>query len=1296
MNRRLLSFILALLLVLSSAPLGLPAQALEDAGDTGAHNGYLFRLTEDAPQALSLLGEEEGLEPVAPRHRIYFAQDLETITAQYDMRYIEYIEPNGTTLELLDAPVNDPNYADQWQLQDAYLNMAKVYQPRSSGKVWDGSGVKIAVLDSGIVSDHPDLPGSGEFIGRNFVNTKTYGTTDVTDTYDNGHGTFVAGILVAKTNNNTGIAGMASGAQLLIYRVFVKNESSEYKYILAALEEAIAQGADVINMSFGDTSYDAAKELHPLLRAANEAGIILVAAGGNDARTASKAKWPRYPAGFDYVVGVGSGSRDGQTGYARSDFSNYYPQIDISAPGDLVYSTGHKESARYYASSGTSFSAPMVSALAAMAKQADSAIDTAGFKKLLELSAIDKGAAGRDDEYGYGMASASGFADALEATYRISFDTNLGNAVEPIEYQIIRERAVALPTPSRNSHIFLGWYDNEALEGEPLGAVVPRGTVGDATYYADWQIDNSLPAITSLKVLGIAAKADGDNYTVELPRGHKVPAEEDIEVQFNRPGFSAQLSKQTDTAWNITVAGTDFSSALTITTSAYAVPALQGPAAPLTGTAIPASYDGVDAPVPYQGTDDLSSFFETERPNAALTAKLLDCDGLGTASVESNRLTYSPAQADAGKTVTAKVAVNDTGFDSADALTVEIAVGAAPVSVSAFAQETCDFDLDSPQPVAVELLLHGNRLESLTCDSAVLAAGTHYEEQGEPSIGNTTLTLRADYLSSLAPGDHSLTATFDRGRGEVKTATATLRVTKQHTVSFYKEAGDQAAYATATAAHGATVALPTAPGKSGHSFKGWFPADSGTQFTAQTPVTADLKLYAKWEQSSGGGNPPGAGGGGGGVVAPAPTKTPATAGAVAVTFSEEGGTLLLSPTAAELTAVGSAFSGGAVIDLKGASALSAVSFQKADLANLARQVRDKSGSLRLILPDGTLQLDQAALGSLVSAAAGSDVLLSVRRSAYSTAGHRTPGHAGAEGATLGRRDTMLADCGSSLFLSTAAKPTMGAPVITVGCSSGLSPIAAFEGTVTLSTPYTLAAGRDGANIRVWALGDKGEDSLLEHSYDSGILTFGIPGFGRFVLDYNTLELLEPAPAEEHPFADIADTDWFYQHVLYGLQKGLFTGVDESSFAPNLPVTRGMMAVLLHRMAGSPAGEPFSAADVAEGDWYAAAFGWAARLGIVSGIGEGQYAPLANVTREQAAVMLYNAAAAQGAASAGQAAADLAAFADADAVSDWAARAMGWAVETGILTGRPGGLLDPQGELTRAEMAAILHRYIEQQ
>lgn len=180
------------------------------------------------------------------------------------------------------------------------------------------------------------------------------------------------------------------------------------------------------------------------------------------------------------------------------------------------------------------------------------------------------------------------------------------------------------------------------------------------------------------------------------------------------------------------------------------------------------------------------------------------------------------------------------------------------------------------------------------------------------------------------------------------------------------------------------------------------------------------------------------------------------------------------------------------------------------------------------------------------------------------------------------------------------------------------------------------------------------------------------------------------PVEPLPFVDVAAEDWYGDAVAAVYAQGLMMGTAEDTFAPELAATRGMVVSILHRLTGSPTVSAEVFEDVTADDWYGQAVAWAASEGIASGTSAETFSPNAAVTREQLAALLCNFVAQQGMDTTARS--DLSSFDDVETVSDWAQDAVSWAHAEGLLAGTSATTLSPQGEATRAQLAAMLVRF----
>ncbi len=253
-----------------------------------------------------------------------------------------------------------------------------------------GKNVKIAVLDTGISNSHPDLTVSG---GINLVGkSKNNKWSD-----DNGHGTHVAGIIAAR-NNSIGVVGVAPDAQIYAVKVLDAYGSGYISDVIEGIDWAVQNNINVVSMSLGTRTYSQA--LNDTTANAYKAGILLVAAAGNNGDGNLSTNDVLYPAKFDYVIAV-----------SAIDYNNIAPvwsadgaKIELAAPGVDIYSTWLDGG--YVNKSGTSMAAPFVSGVAALAKSKNLSMTPQEIRSTLSYNAIDLGDPGRDRIYGFGLVQA--------------------------------------------------------------------------------------------------------------------------------------------------------------------------------------------------------------------------------------------------------------------------------------------------------------------------------------------------------------------------------------------------------------------------------------------------------------------------------------------------------------------------------------------------------------------------------------------------------------------------------------------------------------------------------------------------------------------------------------------------------------------------------------------------------------------------------------------------------------------------------------------------------------------------
>ena len=246
------------------------------------------------------------------------------------------------------------------------------------------------------------------------------------------------------------------------------------------------------------------------------------------------------------------------------------------------------------------------------------------------------------------------------------------------------------------------------------------------------------------------------------------------------------------------------------------------------------------------------------------------------------------------------------------------------------------------------------------------------------------------------------------------------------------------------------------------------------------------------------------------------------------------------------------------------------------------------------------------------------------------------------------------------------------------------------GSFVIVTRHPRAAVSALTNTRnIWSFTVTAEDGVTTAVYTVTVNTAALPEPITPGVDNK-----KPAskPEVKLPFTDVSTSDWFYDDVAFVYKNGLFSGTDSRSFSPNASMTRAMLVTVLYRLEGEPTVTGRSSfTDVRSGAYYEKAVIWAAANGIVTGTDSTSFSPDAKVTREQLAAILYRYA--QYRKLDTDASAKLNSFTDAGSVSAYASEALGWAVSEGLINGASGKLM-PKGDATRAQVAAILHRFVK--
>ena len=258
-----------------------------------------------------------------------------------------------------------------------------------------GTGIKVAIIDSGIDWNHPDLDANYAG-GYDFVNN------DNNPMDDNGHGTHVAGVIAAE-DNDSGVVGVAPQASIYALKVLGANGSGSYDDVVAAIEWAVSNGIQVTNNSYG-SSGDPGVTVKEAFDNAYAAGVLHVAAAGNSGTRMGTGDNVIYPARWESVIAVAATDKSD----ARASWSSTGPAVELAAPGVSVYSTYWNDT--YATLSGTSMASPHVAGTAALVMVAYPGWTNVEVRSQLRSTADDLGEGGPDTKYGYGLVDADGAA----------------------------------------------------------------------------------------------------------------------------------------------------------------------------------------------------------------------------------------------------------------------------------------------------------------------------------------------------------------------------------------------------------------------------------------------------------------------------------------------------------------------------------------------------------------------------------------------------------------------------------------------------------------------------------------------------------------------------------------------------------------------------------------------------------------------------------------------------------------------------------------------------------------------
>lgn len=477
-----------------------------------------FEATQAAEMLQSLGGSRLRISQNDPRLQLWTVpqgKERELAATMNTQAGVEYAELNS--VYRADVVPNDPAYPNQWA-------HPKINSPAAWDVSTGSNTIVIAVVDTGVDLTHPDLTGK-------LVQGHDYYWYDTVPEDENGHGTHVAGIAAASTNNSTGVAGMSWGAKIMPVKVLGPDGSGYNFDITDGILFAKNNGADIINLSLGGPTYDSA--MQDAVNQAHTAGALVVAAMGN-----SGVSTPAYPAAYNNVMAVSATD----PGDALAYYSNYGSHVDIAAPGgemsylhdpNGIYSTmptynvymvtqyGYSKNYDYL--QGTSQATPYVSGLAALIWSVSPGLTNDQVQGVIQSTAVDLGTAGWDSSFGWGRINASAALAALTLNAATldpianpdldgSYTVNWNDVTGATSYTLEEDDNASFSSPSVR---YTGSTSQYAISGQGPGIWYYRVRASNSTLQSDWSNTQSTgvaPAAPSLNA--ISNPAPLDEYTV--------------------------------------------------------------------------------------------------------------------------------------------------------------------------------------------------------------------------------------------------------------------------------------------------------------------------------------------------------------------------------------------------------------------------------------------------------------------------------------------------------------------------------------------------------------------------------------------------------------------------------------------------------------------------------------------------------------------------------------------------------------------------------------------------------------
>lgn len=478
----------------------------------------------------------------------------------------------------------------------------------------------------------------------------------------------------------------------------------------------------------------------------------------------------------------------------------------------------------------------------------------------------------------------------------------------------------------------------------------------------------------------------------------------------------------------------------------------------------------------------------------------------------------------------------------------------------------------------------------------------------------------------------------------------------EYMVSFDSQGGS--AVASQTVAENGKAVKPAAPTRSGYTFAGWFTDTAYTsEWDFETAVTENLTLYAKWDAQQ-----PGT------PSIPSTPDTPSTSSGGGSSNNSSNGNSNSAATTLPVTTDTTNRDGIALTETTakpaatttGGTASATVDSATGD--EIVRQAVLRNSENIVIAPEikGDVRKTEVA----IPAAA-------VEQIGVNTNANLTVSTPVAEVTIPNSALNSLAEPGEQIVVIAERSGS----TLDVAVKVGDTTVEKVSGGLTVTAPVKKTTP---GTVAVLVLEDGTRQVIRKSTAGEDSISIPLDGSAKVEIMDNSKQ-----------FSDVSIASWEAGAVAFASAHELFNGTSETTFSPDLPMSRGMMAVVLHNLENNPKSAITGAfTDVDNSAWYAEGIAWAAEKGIITGYSHDRFAPDSDITREQLAVMLWRYAGTPSATGKNLN------FNDADHVSNWAMEAMLWATEKGIINGRGNGILDPTGKATRAQVAQMLKNFME--